>query len=93
MFFNPGHNKPKNHIASIFFCFGIQIHSVDVMAVKEIKNMVLNVPATANSEWSEDYLPKFACASYRQRHVSSRRFPQKTWAKLGRDLTASQFLM
>ncbi|CAJ1443718.1 unnamed protein product [Effrenium voratum] len=29
--------------------------------VEEIKNMVLQVPAYPNSEWSEDYLPKFAC--------------------------------
>ena len=25
--------------------------------------MVLQVPAYPNSEWSEDYLPKFACAA------------------------------
>lgn len=29
--------------------------------VEEITNMVLNVPASSDSEWSEDYLPKFAC--------------------------------
>jgi len=29
--------------------------------VEEITNMVLDVPASSNSEWSEDYLPKFAC--------------------------------
>lgn len=28
--------------------------------------MVLDVPSFADSEWSEDYLPKFACVSWWQ---------------------------
>lgn len=32
-------------------------------SAKEIKNMVLNVPASSNSDWSEDYHPRFACAT------------------------------
>ena len=37
---------------------------------QEITNMVLNVPASSDSEWSEDYLPKFACDAWRRVHWS-----------------------
>ena len=46
---------------------------------QEITNMVLDVPASSNSEWSEDYLPKFACASWLQSMT-----PLKTSKPIGR---------
>ena len=56
--------------------------------------MVLNVPASSNSDWSEDYHPRFACATGLQvplRHLLPRMAsPRPTGLpKWGRGLVVS----